>query len=76
MQKKKADTFLHLHTLPHTFPRLFHTQPTDAANPKTKKQPKTSLSLQHFFNCCSTTAKNRWSIIILILEGFSVTRPH
>jgi len=30
------------------FPALFGTQPKEAANPKPKKQPKTSPFLQHF----------------------------
>jgi len=74
-QKKRADTFLHLHNASPHVPRLFQTQPADAVNAKQEKQPKTSLPLQHFFNCCSTTAKNRWSIVILILEELFCDAP-
>ena len=43
-------------TLPY-FPVLSSTQPTNVADPKLKKQPKTSSSPHHFLICCSTTAK-------------------
>ena len=57
----KAQKKIHIFSLTQTspnVPRLFQTQPADTINAKQKKQPKTSLSLQHFFSCCSTTAKN------------------